>query len=248
MSNAKGWEWEKANKSPWLKPSEDSYYLSSRWKEKNYEKVLDLGSGLGRHSILFAQAGFEVSAFDISEYGINHLIEWSKAEGLEIDTKIGDMHQLPYKDNTFDCLFIYHAISHTDSVGMKKIMREIERVLKPNGEVYTSMCSKSSPEFISPNSTIIDKNTIIRNEEGPEKDVPHYYVNLEDVIELFRNFEVEKVRHIDYCYMNEKKQSSKYYYINATRKHNIGKWRQMTSFNKRFPARSTLNNNGRKIL
>jgi ubiquinone/menaquinone biosynthesis C-methylase UbiE len=217
MSIAKGWEWEKAKQSPWLKPSEDSYFLSWKWQEKKYKTILDLGSGLGRHSILFAKAGFQVSALDISDYGINHLNEWAKLENLIIDTKKGDMHKLPYEDNSFDCLFIYHAISHTDTEGMKTIMKEVERVLKAGGELYTSMCSKSSMEYKSSNSTVLDKNTIVRNEEGPEKDVPHFYVDIEDIIELFSNFQVEKVRHIDYCYMNDKKQNSKYYYINAIR-------------------------------
>ena len=31
-----------SNQSAWLKPTEDSYYLSQVWKEKGYSKLLDL--------------------------------------------------------------------------------------------------------------------------------------------------------------------------------------------------------------
>ena len=30
MVDSKGWEWEKANQSPWLKPTDDVYYLANK--------------------------------------------------------------------------------------------------------------------------------------------------------------------------------------------------------------------------
>lgn len=41
MVNSKGWDWENADKSPWLKPTEDCYYLANRWKEKGFSTILD---------------------------------------------------------------------------------------------------------------------------------------------------------------------------------------------------------------
>lgn len=218
MVDSKGWEWEKANKSPWLKPAEDIYYLANKWSALGCKKVLDLGAGLGRHSIFLAQHGFEVSAIDISDYGVNYLIEWAKKENLDIDARIGDMVTLPYEDNSFDCVFVYHAISHADSEGIKKIISEIERVLKQGGEIYTSMCSKESWDFSKSGFPKIDENTVLNKEEGPENDVPHFYANLEDISSLFHNFYIEKVRHIDYCYINNEKQDNKYFYINGQKK------------------------------
>lgn len=29
MVESKGWKWEKANRSPWLKPTDDVYYLAN---------------------------------------------------------------------------------------------------------------------------------------------------------------------------------------------------------------------------
>lgn len=218
MVESKGWEWEKANQSPWLKPTEDVYYLASKWLELGFKNVLDLGSGLGRHSIFFAQQGFKVSAIDISDYGVNYSKEWAKNENLNIDIKLGDMISLPYADNSFHCVFAYHSISHSDTDGVKKIISEIERVLKPGGEVYTSMCSKESWDFTKSGYPKIDENTVLNKEEGPDKDVPHFYANREDILELFNNFNIEKIRHVDYCYLNGEKLDCKYYYINGRMK------------------------------
>lgn len=218
IMESKGWEWEKAEQSPWLKPCEDSYYLANKWLELGYRDVLDLGAGLGRHSIFFAQKGFCVNAIDLSEYGMDNLRAWAKKENLEIDIKTGDMIDLPYADNSFDSIFAYHVISHTDTNGAKKVISEIERVLKPNGEIYVSMCSKDSLGFRESRFCKVDENTVIRNEDGPEKDVPHFYVNLDDILSLFSNFEIEIVKHTGYCFINSQKQDAKYYYINAKKK------------------------------
>lgn len=218
MVESKGWEWEKANQSPWLKPADDVYYLANKWSELGFKKVLDLGAGLGRHSIFFAQHGFNVSSIDISDYGINHLKEWAVKENLDIDSRVGDMVSLPYDDNSFDCVFVYHAISHADTEGIKKVISEIERVLKQGGEIFTSVCSKESWDFSKSGFPKIDENTVINKEEGPENNVPHFYADREDIISLFSNFHIERIRHIDYCFINNEKQDNKYFYINGRKK------------------------------
>lgn len=218
MVDSKGWEWEKANQSPWLKPCEDSFFYANKWKEQGFKNVLDLGAGLGRHSIFFAKQGFNVSAIDISEYGMNNLKEWAEGEKLNIDIKVGDMNKLPYEDNTFDCLFAYHVISHTDTEGAKNILSEIKRILKPGGEIYTSMCSKDSWEYTKSGYPKLDNNTLIKKEDGPENDVPHFYADLDDILELFKDYEIEKIHHVDYCYINSQKQDCKHFYVNAKKK------------------------------
>lgn len=218
MVDSKGWEWEKADQSPWLKPTDDCYYLAKKWSYLGFKKILDLGAGLGRHSIYFAEQGFDVSAIDISEYAVNHLKAWSENENLHIDIKLGDMISLPYADDSFDCVFAYHSISHTDTVGTKKTLSEIERVLKQGGEVFTSMCSKESWEFATAGFPKIDENTILYTLDGPDKDVPHFYADRDDILYLFHNFDIERVRHTDYCVLNNEKQDNKYYYINGRKK------------------------------
>ena len=142
MTESKAWNWQEEKNTYWLTPSEDSYYLANRWKEKGYEKLLDFGCGLGRHAVFFAKQGFQVSAFDLSEDGIDHLEQWAKGERLQIRLHLADMLNLPYDDASFDCIFAYHVISHTDTQGMKTILQQIRRILKPGGEIYLTLCSK----------------------------------------------------------------------------------------------------------
>jgi len=69
-----------------------------------------------------------VSAFDLSEEATDHLKSWAEKENLSIEIKLADMLNLPYDDNSFDAIFVYHVISHTDSIGIKRIINEMTRV------------------------------------------------------------------------------------------------------------------------
>ena len=40
------------SKSPPLTPSEESYFISNKWRNQRFKHLLDFGCGLGRHSIL----------------------------------------------------------------------------------------------------------------------------------------------------------------------------------------------------
>jgi len=193
---SKGWDWENVNeayRSRHLQPTEDSLNCALQWKDAGYESVLDLGTGLGRHAICFAKNGMKVSAFDISEYGIKYLQSWARDEKLEIETHIGDMLSLPYSDNSFDCVFAYHVISHSDSIGIKKIISEIERVLKPKGAVYLSFSSKETTDFIEAVRPKVDDNTMFW-EGGPDIDgSPIFYASIPEIIELLSHFTIDKI-------------------------------------------------------
>jgi len=196
MVKSKEWNWAKVEDDMWNKPSEDVYYYLNRWKEKEYYTFLDLGCGLGRHSILFAQNGFDTYGLDLSKFGLASLSEKAKALGLNIKTCSADINKLPYEDNIFDCLLAYHVISHTDSKGIKTIIKEIKRVLKPGGEFFITLCSKESPTFKQNNCPKIDENTILKTEE-PEIGVPHFYSDLDGVRELLKEFQIIRIRHIE---------------------------------------------------
>lgn len=216
MKDAAAWDWKQVNDTLWLTPCEESYYFCEKWKHEGHHSVLDLGCGLGRHSILFAQKGFKVTSIDLSECGIRHLREWEQRENVYIRSKVCDIHKLPFRDNSFDCIFSYHVISHTNSKGIYQILDEIKRVLKPGGSVYLTMCSKESEAFTHGNFERIDENTISKISGDYEHGIPHFYVNLQDILTLFHDFTIERIRHIDDCYSAGTIENVKHYYITAT--------------------------------
>jgi SAM-dependent methyltransferase len=190
MIKSKAWDWSKNESDQWLNPSIESFYLAELWKSKGFNKFLDLGCGLGRHSIFFAQNGYEVNSVDLSEYGVNHLKNWADKEQLKIEARVCDMLNLPFENDTFDCIIAYNVIYHTDTQGFIKSLQEIKRVLKRNGELFITLISKNTWSYQRADKyKRIDSNTILRDEHDTERDVPHFYVDIEDIKEYFSGFE-----------------------------------------------------------
>ena len=178
------------------------------------KRILDLGCGLGRHSILFSKYGFQVSALDSSEEAIDSLQKYSEDNDLEIQCKVGDMHELPYPDDSFDCIFAFLSISHTDSKGIIKVISEMKRVLVPGGAMFFTLCSKETWSFTEAGYPKIDENTIMKT-EGAEEGIPHFYVDKDDIIELMKDFQLIRVRHVDDCFFQGNWRNSKHYFIEA---------------------------------
>lgn len=215
MIKSKGWNWEiveEDESSIWKNPSIESYYLLCRWKSQNKVTFLDLGCGLGRHSILFGENGFNVFCFDISEEAINRTKDWANQENLIFDYKVGDMLNLPYADNSFDCMICYNVISHSDTEGVKKVISEIYRVLNDSGECYITLGSKETWGFKQQDWPMVDENTRLRIEKGPEYGVPHFYADYDLIKELFNDFKILKINQIIDYFENDGKLFESYHY------------------------------------
>ncbi len=216
MIESKGWNWkavEGRNIEYWQTPSEESYYLLHRWKESGFTRFLDLGCGLGRHSILFGLNDFEVFSFDINEDAVERTKEWAESLELHFDYRVGDMLSMPYESRSLDCILCMNVIAHSDTEGVKQAISELERVLRPGGECYLTFGSKSSRAF-KQDWPMVDENTKLFMVEGPEYKVPHFYADRALICELFSGFEIVNVRHVeDYFERDGEIRSSFHYHV-----------------------------------
>lgn len=219
MISSKSWNWkivEDKHAENWLTPSIESFYLLNRWDSQNKKTFLDLGCGLGRHTVLFARNGFNVFAFDLSDIAIKRTKSWMEEEKLIADYKVGDMINLPYKNESMDSILCRNVISHTDTEGMKKIVNELYRVLKKDGECYLTLGSKDTWGFKQEHWPLVDSNTRIRMEEGPENGIPHFYADYNLILELFSIFNIEMIYHLEDFYNDKEKNkvfSSFHYHV-----------------------------------
>lgn len=205
------------DKTLWLTPCEESYYYVEKWRREVRRRVLDMGCGLGRHSLLFADNGFDVTAMDISEDALTFLEKAASEQGLKISCVSANMESMPFPDNSFDCIFAMHSAGHTDTDGMNRIMNEVKRILKPRGAILMTLGSKETWTYADSGHPKLDANTVIKT-DGPEQGVPHFFVDKDDIEKLFSDFELVTVRHIDDCYSEGQWKNQKHYFIEATRK------------------------------
>ena len=216
MVDSKAWNWNIVkgdHEKHWQEPAIESYYLINRWQSQDKKNFLDLGCGLGRHAIQFAKAGFNTSGFDLSETSIARTEESAKLAGVKVDLRVGDMLNLPYLDTSFDCIYCRNVISHTDTAGMRKIVSELKRVLKKDGECYLTLGSKQTWGF-QQDWPVVDENTKIRVEDGPENGIPHFYADYDLILDLFQDFEIVKIFQVeDYISKGQKTTSSFHYHL-----------------------------------
>ena len=126
-----------------LEPSIPAVKAAKFFKEKNIKNIVELGSGLGRDTIYFAQNSIKVQALDYSKTAIESIT--NKAEKLNltelIKPKFFDVRKkLPFEDNSiegcFSHMFYCMALSNFD---LENLNNEICRILKPGGiNIYTA--------------------------------------------------------------------------------------------------------------
>jgi tellurite methyltransferase len=79
-------------------------------------RALDLGCGEGRNALYLASIGFETSASDMSESGIQKLNTIAKELHLDVDATVCDMRQYVFK-KSFDlivCVGCLHLIKRNE--------------------------------------------------------------------------------------------------------------------------------------
>lgn len=199
MTKSSSWNWDRVSDNYWSDPSEDAYYLLHRWKEAGRETMLDLGCGLGRHSLLFAAHHFRTTALDSSESGLHRLQKKAAERGLGINTVRADVSRLPFKEGSFDAVLAYHSIYHVDSKGLLAALEELYRVIRPKAEVYLTFNSKSNPTYSDPGNRIIDENVRMKQEEDGSI-LPHFYCDLGNIYNLLSKFRIIRMRQIEDIY------------------------------------------------
>jgi SAM-dependent methyltransferase len=99
-------------------------------------EVLDLGCGLGRNAVAFAQAGFQVTATDLAPKGVAHLEAWSEKLNLPIRTMICSFCEDVFPPESFDIVVSVNVIYHAYREEFVQAIGNVRRWLKYGGIFY----------------------------------------------------------------------------------------------------------------
>jgi len=116
---------------------EASVHVDFAFKKLRLEpgrRVLDLGCGFGRHSILLAEKGLAVAGLDLSEYLLHKARASAQRKHLSLHFIRGDMRRLPFSA-CFDAVFsFFTSFGYFDSDEENgRVIDAIARVLVPGG-------------------------------------------------------------------------------------------------------------------
>ena len=108
--------------------------------------VLDAGCGSGIATQLFAEAGANVTAIDLTEWAVETTRRRLTAFGLDGAVLQADAEQLPFPDRSFDLVFSWGVIHHSSD--MDRALRELVRVCRPGGELVLMVYHRRSLFFL----------------------------------------------------------------------------------------------------
>lgn len=102
-------------------------------------KVLCIAEGEGRNAVYLASLGFEVTAWDFAQAGLDKTKQLADEKGVVVNTELHDLAEVKWEDKQWDA--IVHIFGHFPGNVMNRTLSGIKKALKPGGfyisELYT---------------------------------------------------------------------------------------------------------------
>lgn len=175
-------------------PHEAMPRLSRLFKQAGIKVVLDLGCGAGRNLLYLAKQGFELYGIDLAHDGIALLSRQLDNQSLRAQLIVGDIYQpLPYPADFFDAIVSVQVIQHGRENQIRKMIKEMIRVLKPGGFIFVTVTGRISRRKVRKclvrTARRVGERTYIPT-LGEEKGLIHFIYNKNVLLRHFKDFEL----------------------------------------------------------
>jgi ubiquinone biosynthesis O-methyltransferase len=104
------------------------------------KKMLEIGCGMGGLSVILAKKGCDITALDFNLDYLEITKLRASRYNLNLNLINSTAENLPFNDKSFDIILCYDVLEHTKDP--YKVIKEISRVLKPEGQVYITIINK----------------------------------------------------------------------------------------------------------
>ncbi len=109
---------------------------------KSQITAIDVGSGNGRYAVPLAKLGYKTSAIEISQSGINRIIEYAKIENVKVNAEKADFVDVCAQRRKYDLVLSSGLI---EVIHKKDQVRAIEGLIswvKPGGVIILKYCNE----------------------------------------------------------------------------------------------------------
>ena len=170
------------------------------------KKICEVGCGDGRNLQMLSRLGFDISATEIGNDIVQHVMYELKKIKIHSNIKKGSNKNIPFNNQEFEFLLSWNSCYYMEESEeiylFKKHVIEFHRVLKPEGILILSIPMKSNYIF---NNGIIT-NGYIEITSDPYKirngQIFKYFLDEQDIINCFspyfKDFNFSTRR--DYCF------------------------------------------------
>lgn len=115
------------------------------------KKILDCGAGGADPPLsLFYRHGYETFGIEIAEESLEEAHGFCVVKKMPLNIIRGDMRRIPFPSEEFSFVYSYNAIDFMTKPDIVVSMKEIERVLRPDGLCYVNFLSVDDLESWDP--------------------------------------------------------------------------------------------------
>lgn len=107
--------------------------LKTIFSKNTFKETLDLGCGTGR------LLDFATHGVDFSE----EMLKVAETKHKNVTLKLGEINNIPFNNNFFDCIFCFHVIMHQNKDSFEKFLSEAHQKLNKNGILIFDYISNS---------------------------------------------------------------------------------------------------------
>ncbi len=172
--------------------------------------ILDCGAGGSMPPLaLFKSHGFNTVGIELDIKAMEEANSFSAHYGLDLNLQTGDMTALPFEDESFDYVYSYNSIFHMKKTEIEKSVKELKRVLKPEGLMFVNFLSVDDfrcgegPDLGNHQYEQMDDEPVIHSYYGHEEADP-YFTDMVTLVKeqrtIHRIYEGELIRQgfVDY--------------------------------------------------
>jgi SAM-dependent methyltransferase len=152
-------------------------------------RLLDIGTGGGRHMRLAVELGFAPFGVDISFTGLSHVREHMHQTSSSGLVALASMTSLPFAENSFHAVVSYGSFYYASANEMRCAIVQTHRVLAAGGKAFVVL--RSTEDFRYGKGRELEPNTFeLDISETNELGTIQHFLAAEDIPEYFSPFSV----------------------------------------------------------
>lgn len=203
--------WGKShNLDYWRTPAPEVLAFINENLPTNNKKILDLGCGLGRHSLAFAEQGFQVTAVDYSKQALDELDSISQKNSLIIETILGNYKTRVFSDAEFDIILSYNVLYHGSKEEFQSSINLCSDYLADNGRFMFTCPTRTDEKY---GSGIKVAEHTYKSENSVHAGDIHYFSSEEDLRDMLKKFEIISIEKNEFHWMNKATEQFSSYWI-----------------------------------
>lgn len=110
-------------------------------------EAIDLGAGAGRDTLALAKAGLNVRAVDLSDRGLDRVVERAKRMRVldRVKTIVGDAREVDLPANTFSVLVATTVLCHLSEDDGLELWKRMAAAIDDSGMIYAEVHTTEDP-------------------------------------------------------------------------------------------------------